>query len=87
MRLWLRPRHRGRHHSADPSFLFSTWPIPEWDGRSKSSTIHLTPTGGDDQPSMQQAVNRIFAVGGGVVRLHPGTFKLTEPFYLDSPNG
>lgn len=62
-----------RRHAADPSFLFSTWPIPE------RSCVVLTPA---DTARMQEAVNRLDAIGGGVLRLTPGDYYMTEPLYL-----
>lgn len=64
---------RQRHHKADPSFLFSTWPIPE------HGFIVLTPA---DTARMQAAVNRLDAIGGGVLRLTPGDYPMTEPLYF-----
>lgn len=65
-----RKQHR---HAADPSFLFSTWPIPE------HGFIVLTPA---DTAQIQQAVNRLDAIGGGVLRLTPGDYYMTEPIHV-----
>lgn len=65
----------------DPNFLFSLPPfIEERDG---IRYIALKPSGGDDTPQTQAAVNRLSAVGGGMVRLSVGNFYLDQPFYVD----
>lgn len=71
-------KHR---HISDPSFLFSTWPLVEWrDGRAY---VTVNPTGENDQPQLQAAVNRIAAVGGGVLRLSAGDYETGSPIYVD----
>lgn len=66
-----------RLHTADPSFLFSTWPIPEW--TSGHPFVVLAPA---DTAQIQAAVNRLDAIGGGVLRLTPGDYYMTEPIHL-----
>lgn len=70
---------KAQRQATDPSFLFSTWPIPSWDGRLPF--IQLEPTGGNDSPRIQQAVSRLTAVSGSL-RLIEGVFRVSAPIDL-----
>ena len=40
------------------------------------------PSGGDDQPELQRAIDRLAGSGGGTVLLGPGTYRLGKPLVL-----
>lgn len=65
----------------DPNFLFSLPPFIE-DCRGIPCVV-LSPSGEDDSPRMQAAVNRLNAIGGGIMRLSGGDFYLDQPFWVD----
>lgn len=73
-----------RVHQADPSFLFSTWPIPQWTG--EHSFIRVEPSGGNDSVPIRKATERLGAIGGALYLIN-GVFLLSEPVNLSKTQG
>lgn len=68
-----------RSHNADPSFVFSTWPIPQWSG--VHPFIRVEPSGGNDSVPIKKATDRLGAIGGALYFIE-GIFLLSEPINL-----
>lgn len=83
----------------DPTWLFSTWPIPRWTGTNCELIVTATDgpdwvreaadyvyPGPQEQTRLQQLLDRLGSVGGAVQMLQ-GTFVLTEPISLAGTTG
>lgn len=83
----------------DPTWLFSTWPIPRWTGRQCELLVTATDgpewlqdtadyvyPGPEEQSKLQRLCDRIGSVGGRIDMLQ-GTFVLADTIRLDGHNG
>lgn len=78
----------------DPTWIFSTWPIPRWTG----SSCYLTVTASDGPPWLVSVVDYVYpgpteqgrlqalldrlGIVGGAVHMTEGTFVLSGPLHL-----
>lgn len=75
-----------KRRAGSPNFLFSTWPQVEWSDPPRVVVEH---SGGVvDHAQMQVAVNRLAAIGGGIVRVSAGnanaeTIVIPENLFLE----
>lgn len=80
----------------DPTWIFSTWPIPQWSGSyclltvsaadgppELRDTVDYVYGGVEEQPRLQQIMDRLSAVGGSL-RMTGGTYELNQPLRLDN---
>lgn len=65
--------YRRRPGDTGPNFLFTLPPFVEW---RDVPTIVMHPSGGDDTPHVQAAVDRLSAISGGTMRLTEGNYNI-----------
>jgi hypothetical protein len=75
---------KAKPQPTNPTWIFSTWPIPTWDGHG--SYIRLAPSGANDTPQIQKASERLAAISGTLL-LVDGVFRLSDPVVLEESVG